>query len=97
MNSREYCVYILTNPSHTVLYIGVTGNLGRRLYEHQQKLVPGFSTKYNCTELVYVETTDYIEGAIEREKQLKNWSRKKKEWLINQQNPSWKDLSSDIL
>ncbi len=96
MSDRQYSVYILTNPSHTVLYIGVTGNLSRRLYEHQQKLIPGFSAKYNCTKLIHVETTDYIEGAIEREKQLKNWSRKKKEALIKRQNPSWKDLSNEI-
>ncbi len=96
MSDRTYHVYILTNPSHTVLYIGVTGNLPRRMYEHQNKLIPGFTSKYNCTELLYVETTDYIDGAIEREKELKGWSRKKKEWLINQQNPTWKDISDQV-
>ncbi len=96
MTEREYHVYILTNPSHTVLYIGVTGNLQRRIWEHQQKLVPGFTSKYNCTKLIYVENTDYIQGAIEREKQLKRWSRKKKEWLINQMNPTWRDLSENL-
>lgn len=96
MNERAYHVYILTNPSHTVLYIGVTNNLSRRLYEHQNKLIPGFTSKYNCTELLYVETTDYVEGAIQREKELKGRSRKKKEWLINQENPTWKNISDQV-
>jgi len=97
MAERQYHVYILTNPSHTVLYIGVTGNISRRIFEHQQKLIPGFASKFNCTELIYIETTDQIEGALEREKQLKRWSRKKKEHLIKQKNPNWDDLSLMLL
>ncbi len=93
---RTYFVYILTNPSHTVLYIGVTNNLARRLFEHKQKVVKGFTEKYNCTELIYYERTSQVISAIEREKQLKRWSRKKKENLIKTMNPEWKDLSMDM-
>ncbi len=96
MSDREYFVYIMTNPSHTVLYIGVTNNIQRRSFEHQQKLVPGFTTKYNCTNLVYAESCGDILEAIEREKQLKKWRREKKEWLINQENPEWQDLSEAL-
>ena len=74
---REYAVYILTNYSRT-LYIGVTNNLQRRLYEHQHKLVSGFTTRYNISCLVYVETTSDIRTALGREKQIKSWSRSKK-------------------
>ena len=93
MEERQYYVYILTNKSNKVLYIGVTNNLERRIFEHKNKLVDGFTKKYNLNKLVYYETTKNIDGAIEREKQLKNWHRAWKVNLIEEFNPPWKDLS----
>ncbi len=89
---KQYYVYIMTNKSRT-LYTGVTNDLGRRVYEHKQKLVPGFTSKYNITRLVYFETTEDIRAAIEREKQIKGWLRSKKVALIESENPEWRDLS----
>ena len=88
-----YYVYILSNWNDSVLYIGVTGNLERRLYEHKEKLVEGFAKRYNVCKLVYYETTNNVYSAIAREKQLKNWSRIKKNALISRMNPEWVDLS----
>ena len=90
-----YFVYILSNWDDSVLYIGVTGNLPRRLYEHRNHLVDGFSAKYNTEKLVYLEETTDVYSAISREKQLKGWTRKKKNDLIVKMNPEWKDLSAD--
>jgi len=92
---RQYYVYIMTNWNNKVLYIGVTGHLQWRVYEHKNKLVKGFTSKYNVNKLVYYEEYQYIEDAIRREKQLKRWRRSKKEWLINNMNPQWNDLSSE--
>jgi len=92
---KHYFVYILTNKSNKVLYIGVTNNLECRMYEHKNKLVKGFTEKYNLTKLVYYEVTSDIISAIKREKQLKNWHRDWKIKLINDFNPEWKDLSID--
>ena len=92
----QYYIYILSNKANTVLYIGVTNSLVRRVYEHQEKLVKGFTEKYNINKLVYYEQTNEAMVAIEREKQLKKWSRKKKEWLIEQSNPLWTDLSKGL-
>jgi len=92
---KNYYVYILSNKSKT-LYIGVTNNLIRRMYEHKQKLINGFSKKYNLTKLVYFESTTDINAAIKREKQLKNWHREWKINLIESRNPDWKDLSNEI-
>lgn len=89
---RQYYVYIMTNKSGT-LYTGVTDDLERRVYEHKQKLLPGFTSKYNITQLVYFEVTQDIEAAISREKQIKGWLRRKKIALIESVNPEWKDLS----
>lgn len=89
----EYFVYILSNNYNTVLYIGVTNNLERRIYEHKNELVDGFSKRYKTHKLVYFEQTSNVEEAICREKQLKGWTRKKKEALINSINPQWQDLS----
>jgi putative endonuclease len=91
---KQYSVYMMTNDSHT-LYLGVTGNLARRVYEHKQKLVPGFTKKYNITQLVWYEHFGNPSDAITREKQLKRWRRDKKIALIRSQNPDWKDLSLD--
>ena len=88
-----YYVYMLTNWNNSVLYIGVTNDLERRLYEHQHKLIEGFTEKYNVDKLVYVETTGDVKAAIAREKQLKGWSRAKKNALVAGMNPEWKDLS----
>ncbi len=90
---KRYFVYILTNKSNRVLYIGVTNNLTRRIWEHKQKLVEGFTQKYNCTKLVYFEDTESVYAAIEREKQLKNWHRRWKINLITENNPDWEDLT----
>ena len=90
-----YFVYILSNWNDSVLYIGVTGNLPRRLYEHRNHLVDGFSSKYNTEKLVYFEETTDVYSAISREKQLKGWTRKKKNELIVKMNPEWKDLSAN--
>jgi len=92
--SKEYFVYIMTNKSRT-LYTGVTNDLIRRVYEHKNKLVQGFTSKYNIKYLVYYESTQSIHVALEREKQIKGWLRAKKMVLINSMNPEWKDLSED--
>ena len=94
---KQYYVYILTNKSNNVLYIGVTNNLIRRMFEHKNKLLEGFTKKYNLTKLIHFEITEDAESAIRREKQLKNWHRDWKMNLINQYNPEWKDLSEDFL
>ena len=90
-----YYVYILTNKYNTVVYIGVTNNLERRLYEHKNHLVDGFTTRYNLNKLVYFETTSDVSSAIEREKQIKGWKRDRKNALIESVNPKWNDLSAD--
>jgi putative endonuclease len=89
---RQYYIYIMTNKKNTVLYTGVTNNLWRRVYEHKEKLVEGFTKKYNITKLVYCEVFDRIEDAITREKQIKGGSRQKKIDLINSTNKDWRDL-----
>ena len=89
-----YFVYIMTNKSGT-LYTGITNNLERRIFEHKQHLVEGFTKKYNITKLVYYEKTNDVREAIAREKQIKGWLRQKKVDLIESLNPEWKDLSAD--
>ena len=89
-----YFVYILSNWDDSVLYIGVTSNLPRRLYEHRNGLADGFTKKYNVHKLVYYEHTSDVYSAISREKQLKKWSRSKKNALILKTNPDWHDLSA---
>ena len=91
--NKNYYVYIMTNCKNTVLYIGVTNNLERRVYEHKNKLVEGFSKRYNLNKLVYFECSQDIVIAIEREKQLKGWLRSKKISLIESVNPNWNDLA----
>lgn len=93
---REYCVYIMTNTHNTVLYTGVTNNLARRAYEHKNGMGGVFTKKYNVQKLVYYEIGDNIHSAIEREKQIKGGSRKKKVDLINSMNPEWKDSYEEI-
>jgi len=89
-----YYVYIMTNNSKT-LYTVVTNNLNRRVYEHKNKLIQGFTAKYNITKLVYFEICTDINQAIAREKQIKGWLRKKKVYLIESVNPEWNDLSQE--
>ena len=92
----EYFVYLLTNRTNTVLYTGVTNNLERRLWEHRNHSDPNsFTAQYHTDKLVYYETTPSIEAAIEREKQIKSWTRKKKNKLVGEKNPEWRDLSKD--
>ncbi len=90
--SKNYYVYILTNNTNTVLYIGVTNDLTRRAWEHREKKSKGFTEKYNVRKLVYFEQTESVEAALIREKQLKNWKRAWKEKLVEEMNPDWKDL-----
>jgi putative endonuclease len=89
---QQYFVYILTNPHHTVLYTGVTNNLLRRIYEHREKLIPGFTTRYNVSKLVFYQTSSDVRESIAREKQIKAGSRAKKIALIEAMNPEWRDL-----
>lgn len=91
-NMKQYFVYVMASKTKTV-YIGVTNNLKRRVYEHKQKLVDGFTKKYNITRLVYYEEFGDSYSAIQREKKLKGWIRKKKIALIESINPEWRDLS----
>jgi putative endonuclease len=90
--NHEYWVYILTSRSGT-LYIGMTNNIERRMREHKSGEFDGFSSKYHCDRLVYLEGFDDVRNAIDREKQLKGWRREKKIALIEKQNPRWQDLS----
>jgi putative endonuclease len=92
VNMKQYYVYIMSSASRT-LYIGVTNDLLRRVYEHKHKLVEGFTSKYNVNRLVYFQETTSVQAAIEREKQLKGWLRKKKVALIEAINRNWDDLS----
>ena len=90
-----YYVYILTNQTDNVMYIGVTNDQERRLYEHKHHLIEGFTRDYRVDKLVYFEETSDVMAAIEREKQLKKWRRAKKNALVQQTNPLWRDLSLD--
>ena len=90
---RQYYVYIMTNRPKT-LYVGVTNNLPRRVYQHKQKLIQGFTKKYNLTQLAWYEQTSDITSAIAREKENKGWQRSKKVNLIESLNPRWRDLST---
>ena len=89
---NQYYIYILANKRNGTLYIGVTSNLIKRVYEHKKNLADGFTKKYNIHKLAYYEITNDIESAIRREKQLKKWNRKWKINLIEKNNPEWIDL-----
>ncbi len=95
-NKRGY-MYFMSNQNNTVLYIGVTSNIVKRVYQHKNKAFKGFTAKYNCDKLVYYEIFDRIEDAIAREKQLKGGSRKRKNELVEGFNHNWKDLSEGWL
>ena len=93
---KTYYVYLLTNWNNKVLYIGVTSNLERRIYQHKNKLIKGFTEKYNVNKLVYYEQTPDINAALNREKEIKKWRREKKNRLVVNTNPLWRDLSEDF-
>ena len=90
---NTYYIYMMTNITNKVLYTGVTNDLERRVREHKSGLIPGFTQKYRCKKLVYFESFSDIEQAIRREKLIKEYSRDKKNQLVNNVNPEWKDLS----
>jgi len=93
---HRYFVYLLTNWNNKVMYVGMTNDLVRRVYEHKTKTVKGFTEKYNVNKLVYFEETSDVTAAINREKEIKKWRREKKNKLVIQANPEWRDLSEDI-
>jgi putative endonuclease len=94
---KQYYVYVLASKRNGTLYIGVTSDLVKRIYEHKQSLVDGFTKEYNIHALVYFELYKEIEEAILREKQMKKWNRKWKIRLIEEKNPEWKDLYNEIV
>ena len=94
---NQYCIYILASKRNSVLYIGVTSNLVKRIYEYKNNKIEGFSKKYHVHKLVYYEITNDIESAIKREKQLKKWNRKWKLELIEKNNTEWKDLYFELI
>ena len=94
----QYYIYILSNENKNVIYTGVTNDLVRRVYEHKEHLDKGsFTSRYNVENLVYYEVTSNVEAAIEREKQIKGWNRKRKNKLIESKNPNWDDLYQLLL
>ena len=95
MLMNDYSVYILSNWNNRVLYVGMTNNLERRVYEHKNKMIKGFTSKYNVNKLVYYEMSSDVNDVIRREKQIKGWTRSKKVKIIESVNPTWKDLSED--
>jgi putative endonuclease len=93
----EYYVYILASKKRGVLYIGITNDLTRRVWEHKQNMTKGFTSKYHIHNLVYYESTPDVYSAITKEKQLKKWKRQWKIELIEKENPAWRDLSLDFV
>jgi putative endonuclease len=96
-NKKKYYVYILASKRNGTLYIGITSNLFKRIYEHKNNLIDGFTKKYNVHNLVYYEMTEDISIALAREKQLKSWKRNWKIELIEKNNPEWKDLYFELI
>jgi len=91
-DDRHYYVYVLTNWNSRVIYVGVTNDLERRVFEHKNKLVKGFTEKYNVNKLVYFEETGDVNAALAREKEIKKWRREKKNALVTNSNPQWTEL-----
>jgi len=96
MTPKTYYIYLLTNWNNKVMYVGVTNNLQRRIFEHKEKSMKGFTEKYNVHKLVYFEQTSNVEAALNREKEIKKWRREKKNRLVENANPFWRDLSEDF-
>ena len=96
MRDHNYFIYFMTNKNKNVLYLGVTNDLERRVYEHEKGIYKGFTKRYNCQYLVYYEHFTRIDHAVEREKELKKWRREKKDRLINSFNPEWRFLNKEI-
>ena|SRR5699024_34791 len=94
---KLYHLYMMTNAQHTVLYTGMSGDLTKRIWQHKQRKIEGFTKRYNVTKLIYVEDYRQVEDAIDREKQIKGWTRKKKERLINRVNPGWRDVYEEVI
>lgn len=92
---KIYYIYLLTTRNNKVMYVGVTSKLEKRLYEHKNKLIDGFTKKYNVDKLVYFEETADVNSAIAREKEIKGWRREKKNALVDSVNPQWQDLCDD--
>ena len=97
MREYDFWIYIVTNRNHTVLYIGLTNSLSRRIWKHREGTGANFPAAYQCKKLIYYEHYSNVDEAIARESQLKKWSRAKKVALINRLNPSWLDLGADVL
>ena len=95
MQSGQYFVYLMASPTGT-LYVGMTNNLERRVFEHKNGILEGFTKKYGCTKLIYFEETSDVYSAISREKDIKKWRREKKELLIKDMNPGWHDLYDEL-
>ena len=95
VNERRYYVYLLTNWNNRLIYVGVTNDITRRIYEHKNKLVEGFTKTYNVDKLVYFEETNDVNSALAREKEIKKWRREKKNNLVLRMNPKWNDLSKE--
>ena len=91
--NKQFFVYLLTNWNDSVMYVGMTNDLERRICEHKSKLIKGFTSRYNINKLVYFEATENVLAAISREKEIKKWRREKKNRLVAQDNPAWDDLS----
>ena len=94
---KDYFIYIIINQRNTVLYVGMTNDIARRMYEHKNKITKGFASKYNIDKLVYIEQCYDPQSAIEREKEIKRLHRKNKIKLIELENPNWEDLSGDLI
>ncbi len=97
MKDYNFYVYLLTNWNNKVMYVGMTNNLERRVFEHKNKIIDGFTKKYKLNKLVYYEHTTDVNSAISREKEIKKWCREKKNRLVITKNPEWKDLSDELL
>jgi len=95
--SKKFCVYIMASKRNGTLYTGITSNLSRRMAEHREHMIKGFTDRYNVTMLVHVEFYDYFEAAMLREKRIKTWKREWKLRLIEETNPEWKDLAEDVM
>ena len=94
---KNYYIYIMANKTNSTIYIGVTSDLIKRVWQHKNKVIDGFTKRYNVNKLVYYEETTDFNSAIAREKQLKGWTRKKKNQLIESMNPNWNDLYDGVL